>query len=556
MPETTYIIGHRNPDADAICSAIAYTAFKKASKAPGHYTAARCGNSNARIDAILRRFKLPLPFFLSDATPRVRDIMRTRIYKVQHDATCGDALEQIDTHDVRALPVVDHDNRLQGMVSVFSLGEFFIPKVTAPRKMRRVHTNIDHIVRSLKARVANIEDPDRVQDLYIRVGAMDIRSFGKSNEVDGINASESIIIVGDRYDIQQKALMAGVRLLVVTGDLEIDNDVLEIAKERKTSVLVSPWDTATTSWLIRTATVISPMIDTEVSTYSPEDKLVTARRKASGSYAPLYCVVDDRQRLHGVFSKTDLIKPTNKKLILVDHNELSQAVPGASECDIVEIIDHHRLGNPPTAQPITFRNDIIGSTSSIIACMYRESGITPEPKIAGIMMSGLISDTLNLQGPTTTERDRQLLPWLANIAGESVEAVANLIFQSGSIILSSEPLDVIKADCKHYQQGDLPYSASQVEELGFDNFYQHREALVEALEVYRASEGLSFSALLVTDVNKQNSLLLVRGDEEIVDNINYARTEMPFIFDLPGIVSRKKQLIPYFTTMLEHFDAA
>lgn len=553
--KSTYIIGHKNPDADAICSAIAYAAYKHAIGQPNHVPA-RCGNSNARIDAILKRFHTPLPVFIGDVTPRIADIMRCSVRKINQHATCHEALEIIDRHDVRALPVVGDGDVLKGLLSIFHLGEFFIPKPREPRKMRHVHTSVSQIVEALDAKVLHLERAEAVEDLYVRIGAMDIRSFGKAIASEGTPPEQSIIVVGDRYDIQLKAIQTGARLLVITGGLDIDEGVLEMARERGVSLIISPFDSATTSWIIRTATLVGPMVQSDVVTFSPEEKLHLVKRKIANTFAPVYCVIDEDEKLVGIFSKTDLLQPVNTDIILVDHNELGQAVNGAAEVNISEIIDHHRLGNAPTAQPIYFRNEIIGSTCSIVAGMFRESGLDPAPDTAGLMAAGLISDTLNLQSPTTTERDRELLPWLAQKAGIESDELARLIFESGSIVLSSDPADIITADCKGYQQGDLKYSVSQVEELGFDNFQGKSEAILEALEAYRKSEGLDFSTLLVTDINRQNSLLLVRGMEEVREKISYPNVNKnPLIFDLPGIVSRKKQLIPYLTTVLENLGA-
>ncbi len=545
------IIGHKNPDADSICSAIAYAAFKQDSGEVGHYEAARCGNSNARIDAILRRFEVPLPRLVTDVTPRVQDIARTSVIKTTAEATCGEALELIDEHDVRALPVVDHQGRLQGLVSIFSLGEFFIPKPAAPKQMRRVLTRIADVVRVLRARPLNLVDPDRTEELYVRVGAMDIRSFGRFTEQEGIHARSSIIVVGDRYDIHHKAIQAGARLIIITGNLEVEPEILKLCQERGVSLIVSPWDSATTSWLVRSATRLERMIDTKVVTFGMEEKLAQVRRRVSESYSPLYCVVDDDNLLCGVFSKTDLLKPINRQLILVDHNELGQAVNGAAECEILEIIDHHRLGNATTAQPIRFRNEVIGSTSSIIASLYREHQRTPSAAIAGIMMAGLISDTLNLQGPTTTARDRELLAWLAPIAGTEPGDIAKLIFESGSVVLNSSPTDIVTADQKLYEQNGFRYSVSQVEELGFANFWNRADDILAALEDFRQEKQLHFATLLVTDVNRQNSILLFQGDEDVRRAITFSRSEKPLTYDLPNLVSRKKQVIPYFTQLLE-----
>ncbi|MEM8550335.1 MAG: putative manganese-dependent inorganic diphosphatase, partial [Verrucomicrobiota bacterium] len=415
------------------------------------------------------------------------------------------------------------------------------------------HTCIDNIIKALEAKIICVNEPERMEDLYVRIGAMDFRSFGRFTETEHIKPEQSIIVVGDRYDIQQRSIQSGVRLLVVTGDLEIEEDVIEMAKTKNTCLIVSRFDSATTSWIIRTATALAPLVQEEVMTFNREEKLSSVRRRIAKSNDPLFCVVDDEGLLEGVFTKTDMLKPVETSLVLVDHNELGQAVNGAAEVNIVEIVDHHRLGNPPTSQPILFRNEIIGSTCSIIAELYRARGLDPAPEIAGVLMGGIISDTLNLQSPTTTERDANLLPWLSGIAGVSVDNLAHLIFTAGSIVVTQPPDKVVTADCKHYEQGELKYSVSQVEELGFNNFWKKADEIQAALGAYQKQEGLNFSTLLVTDINTQNSLLLVAGDEETIEQISFSpvngRTD---VFDLPGIVSRKKQLIPYFTSLLNY----
>lgn len=381
---------------------------------------------------------------------------------------------------------------------------------------------------------------------------MDIRSFGAFTESEGITLKQSIVVVGDRYDIQQKAIQGGARLVVITGGLDVDDEVVELAKDRGVSLIVSPSDSATSSWIIRTATLLEPMIESEVPTFGPDEKIAQVKRRIATLSAPIFCVVDEGGKLIGLFSKTDLLKPVPTRLILVDHNELGQAVNGAGDVNIVEIIDHHRLSNPPTAQPIYFRNEIIGSTSSIIATLFQAAGIKPKPQIAGVMMAGLISDTLNLQSPTSTPKDAELLPWLSEVAGVTIEEMCDLVFNSGSVILTATPDRVIETDCKQYDQGGVKYSVSQIEELGYENFWKHHEIIQTALDAYRTENNLDFSCLLVTDINQQNSLLLTSGDQEIINNISFTHVDNHSqIFDLPSIVSRKKQLIPYMTNLLD-----
>jgi manganese-dependent inorganic pyrophosphatase len=548
MSDTIYILGHRNPDADAICSAIGYAAYKNGTDEHA-YVPTRCGNTNARIDTILARFDTPLPTFLGDVTPRVRDIMVEDVIKVEAGSICMEALDAMDSHDLRVLPVTDGEGRLKGSLSIFDLGDYFIPKPNDEMRMRKVHTNVQNIVKALGATAIHLTEAARVEDLFVRIGAMDIRSFGSYYKDEEL-AQSSIIIVGDRYDIQQKSIQSGVRMLVISGGLPVEDDVVELAKERGVNIIVSPHDSATTSWIIRSAGLVDQMATKATLNFGPDEKLTAVKRKLASSDAAACMVVDEDNQLLGIFTKTDLLKPVRTKLILVDHNELSQAVPGAEQVNILEIVDHHRLGNPPTRQPIAFINLPVGSTSTIVANLFRKDQREPDAATAGILMGGIISDTLNLKGPTTTPVDHEILGWLSRIAGVEADELAEQIFNAGSIIKSETPENVIRSDLKVYHEAGTSFSVSQIEELGFDNFWNCSKDLHSAIEEVRRSENLLFSALLVTDINSQNSLLLIRGDETIIDGISYPHQAANDVFEMKGVVSRKKQLIPYLTTLV------
>ena len=475
----------------------------------------------------------------------VRDVV-----KVSEKATISEALELIDEHDVRVLPAVDEEGRLRGYVSIFQMGDYFVPKFHEPRAMRHVHTSINDVAKALNADVKFVRDEDSLENMYVKIGAMDIRSFGKFTGSDAIPANETIIIVGDRWDIQQRSIQIGVRLLVITGSLGVDPEVIEAAKEKGVSLIISPFDSATTAWTIRTASRNSKLIESDSATISPDEPLKHLNRRIANSNAQAFMVTDDKNRLLGLFSKADILKPNKAKLILVDHNELSQAVPGASEVDIIEVIDHHRLGIN-TAQPIRFINDPVGSTCTIISELFRQSGIDPSPEIAGIMMSGIISDTLNLTGPTSTQQDNEAIAWLEEVAGIQSDQLAQEIFNSGSVILTMEADQVIRSDQKFYEDNGFKFSVSQIEELGFQNFWDHADSISNALEDFVRQESLDFACVLITDINKHNSLLVARGDKEFIRNISYPTIQAGLIFDLKGVVSRKKQLIPFIASSLK-----
>ncbi len=549
----TYIVGHKNPDADAICSAIAYAAFKEARGERG-YIAARCGNSNARIDTILTRFQQPLPHYLSDVSPRVHDLMTAGVIAVSEQATCAETLELIDRHQIRVLPVTNAQRQPIGTVSSAHLGGIFIPRVNEPRLMRQVHTSLAAIARALKGSALQLFNEASVEDFYVRLGTMDIRSFWTISERENIPANQSIIIVGDRSDVQRRAIELGIRALIITSGLAIEPETVALAKKKSVTIIISPYDSATTAWVVRTASSIERVVDRSFVKVGPDERIADVRKKFTLTNHAVMVVSDDGT-LIGILTKSDIFKPVQTRLILVDHNELTQAVPGADEITISEIIDHHRLGSLNTAQPILFINEPVGSTCTIIADLFRREGIQPSPAIAGIMMSGLISDTLHLNGPTTTRKDAIMLAWLAEIAGVNSKQLADQIFNSGSVIIANPPEKVVRSDFKIYEEEGLRFAVSQVEELGFGNFWQHAKPITGAIQDLREEERLTFAALLVTDINTQNSLLIVKGEAAIIAKISYPHVEQDEIFDMPGIVSRKKQLIPYLTSLIKEMAA-
>jgi len=279
------------------------------------------------------------------------------------------------------------------------------------------------------------------------------------------------------------------------------------------------------------------------------------RDEATSSGYQIFPVLDAQGQTVGILSKTDFLKTVSRKLILVDHNELSQAVQGADEVEIIEIIDHHRIGALTTHQPILFRNEPVGSTSTIVADCFLQHGVELPSPIAGLLLAGVVSDTLNLTSPTTTPRDAEVLKKLEDLAGVNARDFTEKLFASGSLLTLKSGPQAITTDCKEYDENEVKFSVAQIEEIGFDQFWKRKAELLDALEKYRDRRKYLFSALLVTDVTTQNSLLVATGDAGFVTQIDYPKLE-PGIFELRDVVSRKKQLLPYLTHCLRQFSPA
>jgi manganese-dependent inorganic pyrophosphatase len=385
------------------------------------------------------------------------------------------------------------------------------------------------------------------------IAAMSQTSFGE--RLRRSQPEQVMVFVGDREDILLHAIKAKVLAVVITGGIELSAKVEAAAKESGVRVLSSRYDTATTVLLARGAAKIDSMIDPQFTSLSPETSLRSARHVVAASSEYVFPILDSGKRLVGILTKSDFIKPIPRQLILVDHNELAQAVKGAGDLQIIEVLDHHRLGSFNTDIPILFWNNPVGSTSTLVALSYAQHGIEIERSIAGLLMAGLISDTLNLTSPTATPIDAKVLENLSKIAGIEPASLAESIFAVGSPLLTLRPNEVILADCKDYEEEGYRFSVSQIEELGFSHFYEKQDKLFEELEAYRAKQGSYFAALLITDVNTQNSLLLISAPAEFLETITYPR-RAPNLFELNNVVSRKKQLVPYLLDCLHKINAS
>ncbi len=541
------VIGHRNPDTDAICSAIGYAEFKRRTGMP-EAVAARCGDTNGRIDFVLRSFGVPAPRFVADVSLKVGDLMQPNVRSIGPDGTAAEALGLMDEHNLRVVPVLDDEQRCRGLLSLFKVSKFLFPAANRLIDSRRVLSSLRSLAKTLAGEILVGHNEEEEQDLILVIGAMGLDSF--SERLEHYPREKLAVVVGDRWDIQNLAIRERVRVLIATGGLSIEPKTLEAARRNQVSVISSPHDTATTAALCRASIAVRHVLHETFLAFRAETPLNEVRSRATASTFHAFPVIDAEGRTVGILSKTDFLKPFDRKLILVDHNELSQAVVGADQVNILEIIDHHRIGALTTQQPILFRNEPVGSTSTIVADCFFRSGVELPSPIAGLLLAGLVSDTLNLTSPTTTSVDKEVLGRLEKISGVNARDFTEKLFASGSPLTQRSASQAIATDCKEYQEDGVRFSVAQIEEIGFTQFWKRKAELLEALESYRNSRGYLFSALLVTDVNSQSSLLLAVGDGRVTSHLDYPRLE-PGIYELKDIVSRKKQLLPYLTHCLE-----
>jgi len=541
------VFGHRNPDTDAICSAIAYAEYLRHAGRPDAL-AACCGAPNQRTEFVLRRAGLPAPRIVMDVRPQLEDICRRDPPTASLGDSFHDAYQRMKEGDLRAIPVVDSHRRVVGVLSVLNLMDLFFRDAADATRARTVETSLETMCNVLGGSFQHVLEPGQRDELLVMVGAMSAEGF--TERMEAYPARRLVVVCGDRPTIQLPAIEHGVRALVITGGFTLSKGLVELAKARNVSVVLSPFDTVNTTLRLKSSQFIDPVVDTDVLTLPAKATAAEVRGTVERSTQPVFPVVGDDGVLVGLAFKSDVLNPPRPQLVLVDHNELAQAVAGADEAEIVEVLDHHRLGGGlKSTQPIRFVNEPVGSTCTLVARQFRGAGLEPEPAVALCMASGIISDTLFLKSPTTTDVDRDILRWLEPRCGVDLAAYAREFFEVGSALRSKAPAEVIREDCKEFTEHGVRFSISQIEETGFDLFWERKDELREALEAFAAEQELGFSTLLVTDVVSNGSLLLLSQESDAFEDINYPRLDRA-LYQLSDVVSRKKQLLPLICRLL------
>lgn len=542
-----YVIGHKNPDADAICSAIGHAAYLKAT-GNEDAVAVRCGELPPRVQVILKKAGLEPPPLVDDVRPTAGSISRRNVAAVREDDTFLMAYKLMVGHEVRSVPVLNNGGEVKGLLRFLDLLQLLLPPATDGVNVKLLHASLQNIAATIDADSSlGATPPSDEEDLIMMVGASSqatVRRRLEAAQEDG-NVQDYMVICGDRPAVHQFAVDFKVRALLVTGDYKIEPELAAQAKEQGMVILCCPHDTATSVKLALCARKVRNILTDDFEVFSSNEIVSRFARKVAALNQELFPVVEaGSQRMMGVFSKSDLVDPPRVRLSLVDHNEFSQAVKGVDEALVVEILDHHRLsGDLVTRDPVRFINEPVGSSSTIVAWRFRERELKPDPAVALCLCAGLISDTLNLTGPTTTPTDRDILQWLSQIAEVDPDEFAEEFFASGSLLLHADSRAIVGTDRKEFLEEGVTVSLSQVEEVSFKGLGQRKDDLVAELERVRDLGDHAISILMVTDIRLHNSVLLGVGDERILSKLPFERVS-PTEWGAAGVVSRKKQLFP------------
>lgn len=549
MEKTVYIIGHKNPDTDAVVSAVAYAKLKNL-LGMENYKAARAGHLNPQTAYIFDKFGVPRPEYLPDLVPKVKFFMQNEVETVAENSSIWEAIGLMEKNENRVMSVVDKEGKYCSLLhySGFAKG---VLSILNPEKKHRFPTTISLISKTLNAQpifiAGNAEDTFKAS---IHVASSSIETFEK--RLDAHSSEDIVVIASDRKDIHKICIEHKVKLLITTSNCVIDKELKSLAEKNGVSVIVSPYSTAPTSMLIAYSMPVSFMGDTEIKTVNINDtvsKIKDILKEVHCKYLP---VVDNENKVIGMISEHDLMKEPNIEVILVDHNEMSQAVEGVEHYKIQEVVDHHRIGAIPTKNPITFINRPVGSTSTQIAGMFQEHKIAIPKDIASLLLCGILSDTLILQSATTTNVDREMAEYLSSITDLDIKDIGNEILIAGSNVSGRDAGELVRQDLKEYAEGKVVYTVSQIEVGNTKEVLSRKDEFIKELEIESRSRKALFSCLLVTDITTLSSIMLIHCDPNFEQFINFPKQEDNAYY-LQGVVSRKKQLIPLITERVSNY---
>ncbi len=541
MNNTVYVFGHKNPDTDSICSAIAYAELKNRISSETRYLPYRLGTPNPQTEWVLNRAGIPAPPYLSDTYIRVKDLMTTEVKTVEGQIPLADAIRLMQNERIRIVPVVRADNSLQGMITFFSLTDHLL-HVTSPESHLQAIVTVPNLIRVLKGELLAGKPDSAAWKMDFMVAVMG--SFSFSKDLEKRNPKDVLLFTADRNDIIRLAIEAGVRVIVITGGNDPGKEAVRAAEEAGVILISTEFYITQALNLGKLSIPASLAAERGNIRISGDMRRSEARRKLLGSHhRGLVVVAEESGCVVGIVTRSDLLKNVRKQVILMDHNETGQSVTGLRDAEILEVLDHHRIGNFTTETPITYLCRPTGSTCTIVATLFRDYEQTPDEKTALLLLSGILSDTIIFRSPTTTGTDREIADWLAEIARVDVTAYGMEMFRASSAIAGLTDDNLIRIDLKEFSEGEARFSISQIEVVEFNEINGRETSILNQLEKLKKENGYLLSALLVTNIVSGDSRILFSGDKGIMAETGFPEKDTG-IYLAPGIISRKKQLLP------------
>lgn len=540
------VIGHKNPDTDSVCSAIAYAHLKNVTT-DREYEPRRAGEVNQETAFVLKKFGIEPPRICLDVHAKVNDIDIRQIEGVDGKMTLRRAWETMRDKDISTLPITSEKNKLDGLITLKRIAMANMDSLD-PYAVSNAHTPISNIVETLNGTLITGSD-----EMILDHGKIVIAA-GSPEAMETMVEPGDIVLVANRYEAQLCAIELEASCLVVCMTPNIAKTIVKIAKEHNCTVISTPYDTYAASCLINQSVPISHPMAHKMITFTLATPVEEAKKIMGQVRHNYFPVIDQDGCYQGVISRRNLLNLQRKQLILVDHNERTQCVDGYEDAEIIEIIDHHRIGNLETRGPVYFRNHPVGCTATIIYQMYGEYQVEIPPQIAGILCSAILSDTLIFRSPTCTPQDEYAARQLAAIAGVEIETLAREMFEAGENLDGKTPEQILLQDYKIFVHDNIRFGVGQGSYVSGKTREKAKKILPEYLEEVQQREGINMIFYLVTNIIDQSSEILYAGKDaaELLENSFHCKVEPGQPVLLNGVVSRKKQFIPALLNSLQN----
>jgi len=543
-----FITGHKNPDLDSICAAVAYANLLNQVKKENQYIPIRCGSMNSGAKAVFKELNLSPPPLMKDIGPQVRDIAKRNTIYLDEEEPVLKAIVELDQKTISVIPVFSANQDFQGILTIHEITNFLINdnQKTRPEYHFRIG-NFPLVVPGYFYKRGN----DKEFRAPIMTGAMPYEV--SIERIKDLGDKKPILVTGLREDLLRHALQEQFPAIILTG-LDSDSPLPLDTTEYKGTIYVSHSDTAETIRLLRLSTPVKDVMNKNpmrLNSHESFDKAKSILLNSSYRGLPVF----HGDQFAGIVTRRCFIEKPRPKLILVDHNELSQSINGADQAEILEIQDHHRLGTIKTREPIFCYSRPVGSTCTIIYGHYKQQGIEPTRETAVLLLAGLLSDTVVLKSPTTTDEDIRIAQELSELSSMDIETLGNQIFSHYISLKDKAPKDLIFADYKEYQEQGFRVGIGQIEVEHYDALDDIKSSFIQCMEQERSQRNLDWILVLLTQVKHGNSRLLLTPFPQGESLLPYENLE-ELLYDLPGVLSRKKQLLPEILRILEELNSS
>lgn len=544
MSDLVYVSGHRNPDTDSICSAIAYSYLLNATN---KYNAVpvRLGEINRETEYVLKRFGVEHPVLLKTVKQKVEDLNYDKVTVFSKDLTLKTAWFLLKQQNLKSAPILDEHGQLLGLLSTSNIIEGYMDQWDS-EVLKKAKTPVENVIDTLEANVIYLNESLKVVEGDIHIAAM-----SGSEAKKHIHENDVVIVGGDRSDDLEELISVKPSLIVLTGSLTADENVVKKCEEQGISIISTPFNTYQTSQqIVQAIPVEYVMIKGDIKTFSTDDTLDYMKEVMSETRYRGYPVIDLNNRCVGSISRFALLKGLRKKVILVDHNERGQSIPGIEEADILEIVDHHRVADIQTVGPLLFRGEPLGSTATIVTKIFDELDVEMPSHIAGLLLGAVVSDTLLFKSPTCTPVDTKIAKKLAEIAGVDIQEFAMEMFKAGTSLVGKTVDEIFNQDFKKFSFDNLQVGVAQVNSMDIEGFLPYKKDMLDYMNKFAEDNNLEFTLLLLTDIINANSEIFVGGPRpELVEKaFNVQLTECQGT--LAGVISRKKQVVPAITAVM------